>query len=340
MKLLESSKLELPTVFFVSDRSRVEEVPIGVPFIYGDESMELHIIRILEYEVLYQAAVKTGFPFNFAKILEENGFKDLIEWGYDHPIYVDYKTEGMIDLTTFDINDTKTFGNCSHSVSDFIRDSSVYVNIEKLKMLNVFPVWLDTLEKAVHTNIHNFSVYNSDMYNKKLGGMYGSLELVSPSKNLLVVDISGSIPKGVSSTVLTLAKHLATSFYADLVITGSKSTLYPYEELYKLNINTIYDENGMDNDQIYFKNLVTSEKKIYKTAIVFGDNHSPSYPWCNAYNKGSRAISEADGKKICKWEVQKLISFHTDGVSHIAGYSTWFSPQETEKIADWVKYLV
>src|SRR5690606_10154781 len=109
------------------------------------------------------------------------------------------------------------------------------------------PIWLDTIEEAVHTNIHNFAVFNSNMYNKKLEGMYGSLDLVSPDRNVIIIDISGSIPKGVSSTCLAMAKNLAETFYADLLITGSKSTIYPYETLTELNIDTIYDENGRDN---------------------------------------------------------------------------------------------
>ena len=98
---------------------------------------------------------------------------------------------------------------------------------------------------------------------------------------------------------------MAESFYADLLITGSKSTLYPYENLHELNVTTIYEENGMDNDQIYFKNLVTTDAKNYKTAIIFGDNHHPGYTWSNIYNRNSKTISDEDGKKMCKWNIDK-----------------------------------
>ena len=151
--------------------------------------------------------------------------------------------------------------------------------------------------------------------------------------------ISGSIPKAVSSTCLTLAKNLSESFYADLLITGSKSTLYNYEELYKLDVQKVYTENEMDNDQVWFKKLVSSSEKVYKTAIVFGDNHSPSYPWKNSFNKNTREISREGGKKLCKWKVEKLISFHTSSHKETAGYADWFSPNEVEKIKDWVTYL-
>jgi hypothetical protein len=345
MKLLTSDRLELPKVYFVSDREKIEEIPPGVPFIYGDEFDEPYIVRLLEYEVLYQEAVRSGYPFNFRKILKENGYNDIREFDYHNPAYLQLTTKGDPTGVT-DVDEKKWELGTSAGQSkfkEFVKDSSCYVDIEKLKALNVFPVWLNTIEDAVSTNIHNFAVFNNNMYNKKLEGMFGSLDLVSPSRNLIIIDISGSIPRAVSSTTLTLAKNLAETFYADLLITGSKSTLYAYENLHELNIDTIYDENGMDNDQVYFKKLVTSTEKRYKTAIVFGDNHNPGWDWSNKYNRNTKTISEKDGKKMCKWEIEKLISFHTSDYytqkNKIAGYAVWFEPEEIERIEGWVEYL-
>lgn len=337
MKLLQSKKFKLPQIYFITKRSEIKEIPVGVPFIFGDKKSEPHLVRILEYEVLYQEAIASGYPFNFKQILKDNGYLDLQDWYYDHPIYMEYTTKGIPDDIV--VEDLRSLKGNTGQFKKFIKDSAVYVDVEKLKALNVFPIWLDSIEKAVHTNIHNFAVYNNNMYNKKLEGMYGAIDLVSPNRNLIIIDISGSIPKGVSSTCLILAKNLASSFYADLLITGSKSTLYTYEDMHKLDIETIYEENGMDNDQTYFRKLVSSEKRVYKTAIVFGDNHSPSYAWSNEYNKNNKTISREDGKKLCVWEVEKLISFHTSSSSKIAGYADWFKVAEVEKMTDWVKYL-
>jgi hypothetical protein len=346
MKQLVSERLRLPKVYFISDRAEIKDIPIGVPFIFGDESVEPHLVRLLEYEVLYQEAIKSGYPFDFRQILKDAGFDDNTDFWYHHPCYMELTTEG-VDLD----KDPEADETLSHmgekwgKYKEFIKDHAAYVDIEKLKKLKVFPIWLDKIEKAVHTNIHNFAVYNENMYNKKLEGMYGALDLVSPSRNLIIIDISGSIPKAVSSTCLTLAKNLAETFYADLLITGSKSTLYPYERLNDLNINTIYQENGMDNDQVYFRKLVTSDRRKYKTAIVFGDNHSPGWNWSNSYNRGCGTISKEDGQKLCEWEIEKLISFHTQkharykGERAVAGYAEWFTPKEIEHVDDWVKYL-
>jgi len=341
MKLLKSRKFELPQVYFISDRAEIKEIPVGVPFIYGDARSEKYLIRVLEYEVLYQEAIKSGFPFNFKKILKDNGYLDIVDFGYSHPVYMEYTSEGIDELGELD--ELTSFGDDTDKFKKYIKDSTAYVDIEKLKHLNVFPIWLDSIEKAVHTNIHNYAVFNNNMYNKKLEGMYGSIDLVTPNKNLIIIDISGSIPKAVSSTCLALAKNLAETFFADLLITGSKSTLYAYEHLGDLDIHTIYSENGMDNDQVYFRKIVTADERSYKTAIVFGDNHSPCDRWSNKYNKKAKYISREDGQKMCKWKIEKLISFHTsnrkEDDKHIAGYADWFLPEETEYIPNWVKYL-
>jgi len=339
MKLLTSKKFKLPTLYFITDREDIKKLPIGVPFIYGDEHLEPQIIQILEFEILYEKARSSGLPFNFKRILFDAGYRDLQDFWWNHTVYIDYATEEGSESSYF--TQDKVIGKDKSLFRQFIRDSAVYVDIRKIKNLNIFPLWLDKIEDAIRTNIHNFAVYNVNMYNKKLEGMYGALELVAPDRNLIIIDISGSIPKAVSSTCLALSKSLAETFYADLLITGSKSTLYAYENLQKLNVDTIYSENEMDNDQVYFMKLLTSDIKSYKTAIVFGDNHHPGSKWNNLYNKGTRNISDADGKKMCKWKIDKVISFHTKSNEIIAGYARWFDVEKrnVEHIKDWVKYL-
>ena len=342
MHLITSKKLSLPKVYYIYDRNEIKDIPIGIPFIVGDKETEEHIIRLMEYESLYQAALKTGYPFNFRRILRDNGYYDLESFSYGCGAYMEITSDGIIggdgDDFDLDILELHSFHGSIDSFKRYIRDNSAYVNIEVLKNLNVFPVWMDKIEEAISTNIHNFAVFNNNMYNKKLEGCYGALELTSPSKNLIIIDISSSIPKACSSIFLALSKNLEEAFYADILITGSKSTLYEYENLHSLDIKTIYSQNEMDNDQLYFKKIVSTHKK-YKTCICMGDNDSPSHNWSNSFNKGSKRISREDGKKICKWEIDHVISFHTKGVENLAAYLDWFTFKTEERIEDWVTYL-
>jgi len=336
MKLLESKKFTLPIVYYITDREEINELPPGIPYIFGDEKSEKYIVRLLEYELLYESAMRSGYPFDFKKILRDNGYKTQ-SFHFSSPAYMEYESDDDITRTVI-CKEEGSVSTTSGLFKEFIEDTAAWVDISKLKSLNVFPTWLEEVEEAISVNINAFAVFNPNMYNKKLEGMYGAISMSSPPKNLIIIDISGSIPKAVSTTCLALAKNLSETFYADLLITGSKSTLYAYEDVASMDIDTIYSENGMDNDQVYFRELLETER-TYDTAIIFGDNHSPGYPWRNGYNKGSHRISDADGKKINKWSVKKVVSLHTNNSTEMAGYGVWFSPDDVQHIAEWVKYL-
>ena len=331
MELLTSKKFKLPTLYFLTDRAEIKDIPIGIPFIIGNETDKEYFIQLLEWEVLYQRAVQTGLPFNWEKILRDNGYKPVYGPQH-HPVFFDYK-ESEVDYESIeaDIIDLSSITDDNGDFAHYINDCTAIVDTNKLKDLNVFPVWLDKIEKAIETNIHNFAVYNPNMYNKKLEGMYGALEFTSPDRNLIVCDISGSMTKSIATFILLYSKTMAETFYADILVTGGISVVYPYELIHTLDVDNVYTEVGRSNEGDIFKVLV-SEEKHYKTAIVFGDNDHPGH-------YASCSISDEDGKKLCKWKVDKLISFHKDSNTELAGYSRWFEPREVEKISNWVKYL-
>lgn len=350
MKLLRSTRgIPIPKLYLVTERAEIGDIPHGIPYIFADASLEDYLVRTLEYEVLYQRAVSLGYPFNFKKILEEQGFTDIRDFSHNsasRDVRLSLKTDGT---TGNSFEETESLEGNATLFQEFVKDSSKYVDVSILKNLKIFPTWMDDVQKAISTNIQTFATWDTNMYNKKLDGMYGGVKLTPPHKNLIIIDISGSIPRAVSSTCLALAKNMAESFYADLVITGSKSTLYDYCEIASLNINDLYEKNGMGNDQTHFKKLVTEIQRDYDTAIVFGDDHTPGYAWSNEYNSGNRTISKEDGQELCKWNINQLISFHTFDPKTadyweskeclVAGYADWFEPNNIVHIEGWVKDL-
>lgn len=331
MKLLQSRKFKLPVVYFITDRGDIKKLPIGVPFIYGDKSIEESLIRLLEYEILYQSALKSGYPFNFKKILNDNGYNDLINWGYEITPLLDYITDENYDV---DNSTTSQQLNNQNIFKKFVKDSAVTVDLQKLKDLKIFPVWMDNVEKAITVNINNFAMYNPLMYNKKLDGMYGALELSNPQKNLLVIDISASIPKAIGTTFATMSKHLAESFYCDIIFTGRDTIFIPYEEIYKMDIEEIYNLYGNSQECEVFRKIITRDLKKYNTCIVMGDNHSICDSW-----GGEKNISKKDGQKLNKFEINHLICFHTTQEDTVPGFADWFTPNTVEHIKNWKKYL-
>ena len=327
---LLSKKFKIPIVYLVQDRKDLKDLPIGIPYIMGDAKLASYYIRILEFEILYQSALRTGIPFNFLKLLKDNGY-NITRYDYSKAVLE------LISNTELSEGkeEEKSVETVCLTIHDYIKDSAVYVDTEVLKNLKVFPVWLEDIKESINININNFLAIDPLAYNKKLDGMYGSVSLASPAKNLIIIDISGSIPRGCSSTCLALAKTMCESFYADLMITGTITTLYPYDEVQNLNLDTVYSDNGQSNEQRYYKKLVTSDERHYGTVICFGDNHHPGQSW----DRSDSRYTVEDGQKLCKWTVDKLISLHTKDYDKLAGYCTWFKPKTIEKIKNWTKYL-
>ncbi len=352
MKLLKSKRgIPIPDLFFVTDRSKIKEIPKGVPYFYGDPCHKEAMVLILEREVLLQRALRTRLPIDFNRILKSQGFTSVEDfYNIENSKGSDPKIDAKIGSEA-----EASLKSRANALRSYIASGSVYVDIQVIKDLNIMPTWMISLEDAVSTNIHNFAAFDHNLYNKKLEGMYGGITLKTPRKNLIIVDISGSIPNQVSSTCLTLAKNLSESFYADLMITGSKSTLYEYHELEKLDTERVYEENGTDNDQIYFKKLLTETERDYDNVIVFGDSDRPGLPWINKHNHHSKTvdISIEQGRALCRWSCNKILSFHTKNTewyrdkgywkpndAGLAGYARWFSPKvETKHIGSWVKDL-
>ena len=334
MELITSKKFELPVLYFISDREEIKNIPIGVPFVYGNKRDKSRFRRMLEYEVIWNRAVKSGFPFDFKKLLYDAGFRNVKFHSFCDNIYVDHKNTGDYDIDSIDKPEKQIYeGKNTSLFEEFVEDCSAYVDMKVLKELKVFPTWLTEVEEAIETNVHNFALYNPYMYNKKLDGMYGAIDMQSPNKNLIVIDISASIPRAVGTTCLMLSKHLVESFYADLMVTGTKTFLFPYEEIKDLDVKGMYNEFGCGNESKMYRALVTGDPKKYTTAIVFGDNHSP----CDAWTGGT--IGRDDAKKVCTWSVEKMISLHTCSDTRRAGYGDFFDVKEVTHIKDWVKYI-
>jgi hypothetical protein len=339
MKKLKSKRgIPIPTLFFITDREEIKDIPKGVPYFIGSADTEDYMVAILEYEVLLQKAKTSGYPFDFKAILRDQGY-----WGLEYRGDVGIETN--LGLKKGQDSKGNKLVSRKNEFIDFIVEGNCYVDMNIIKELNIFPVWMETLESAISTNIYKFATFDSNMYNKKLDGMYGGMKLNSPPRNLIIIDISGSIPRQVSSTCLVIARNMAESFYADLMITGSKTTLYPYEQIHELDVNNIFNDNGLDNDRVYFQKLLEGDERVYDTLIVFGDQDSPGWTWRNEFNVGlKKMMSDQEGKDLNKWKVNNIISFHAghpymNDDKTIAAYGRWFESSNVKFIHDWVKYL-
>jgi len=336
IKLIQSSRLKLPIVYLVETQKELQSLPLGIPFIRAKLSEYDNCVQMLEFEVLWKSMKESKFTFKWAEILAKNGFVNTWKYGIA-------RSSGCPEVTTSD-KDWRDSGKVNKvdgkfnnetgmmGVSTFLNDISYKVDIEVIKELKLIPSWLMDIEQAISENILNSVTYNPALYTKKLDLPLGGIEFNTAEKNVVIIDISGSIPPSISGTMITIAKTLSEQFFADVVITGSISVLYEYDQIDSLDAKVVYKKVGSNNDQAYFIKLL-SEPRKYKTAIVFGDEDSPGYRWNYSTDK---TISDEDGKKLCKWEVKEIISFHTHNHKKIAAYGRWFNTTNVTHIDNWV----
>lgn len=330
MKLIQSNKLSLPIVYLINNHSELSTLPYGIPFIVGDCEKEYNdYVRLLEFEVLLRSALASGLPFKWQKILEDNGYKNLYTTlaFSETCVYINDESSISIDKTLNPVEKSST-------ISEFIADISYQVDLECLKGLKIIPVWFsEKIEDAIKSNILSSITWNPSLYNKKLDNVTGDISLTNQNRNLIIIDISASIPKSIAKACLLLSKTMSTQFYADLLITGARSGLFDYTEVDNLDVNQVYKDYGQSNECKDFR-AILSEYKVYDNVIVFGDNHTPLDSW-----SGEKKISVKQAKEICKFKVNKIFSFHTTEFNKLAGYAEMFDCSNIENIQNWVKYL-
>lgn len=312
IKKIVSKKIELPTIYLVETEEDFKELPKGLPYIIGTEKELPFIVTYLEFQVLFRSCKKTKLAINWLLCLERLGYKNLRH----------YK-----------LNSGGTFIGSGHSgptevtMDEFVQDPYL-VDFDALAALKVLPVWLDDLRASIETNIINEVAFDPTAFNKQLGLNVGAPVMKTNKKNLLILDVSGSIPRGVVKTITGLAKLMSKKFYADVMITSGKTVLIDYEQVPNSDIIQIAKDSGSGNEGIMYQNIVKQHLE-YGNIISFGDDDHPGY-----------FGNIREGEQICNIKVDTLISLHTNSRSeNITGYARWFKPKTVKKVTDWVKTI-
>ena len=162
-------------------------------------------------------------------------------------------------------------------IEEYVGDMSSYVNIEMLQRLRLMPAFIGDILDCVKLNVSS-GIYWSEGYNKRLGLPVGRFNASGQLPNLVILDVSGSIPRGISATMITLIDTLRTQLSADLIITSTNSRFYPMgAELPKPQ--EIRDMFGYGNEQYDFFRILNRHirGRHYGHVFSFGDNDTPDY---------------------------------------------------------------
>lgn len=242
-------------------------------------------------------------------------------------------------------DDPRYFNDCTNTtegmfhefnINDWIGTSEFVVDVMRLQQLEMLPKFLSDIVSATYTRGED--LHWEEGYNKKLGICSGNFTDIQGSKNLLIIDVSASIPTAVSSTMLALADNLRQQMSADLIITGGKSYFWAAgEEL--PSPQKIRDMVPRSNEDIMFKRIMKEHVfgNTYDNVIAFGDNDRP-YWYDPKINIPPTRIGKLYSFRVWDDYDEKV---HPNQKSEPVGYANWVKyacPEcDYEYDIDWVK---
>lgn len=201
------------------------------------------------------------------------------------------------------------------SLTDFMADEMSRVNVEQLQSLGMLPAFMSDVTDAIRTNLLS-SMRWRDGWNKRLGCALGDFSVGTKAPNLIILDISGSIPSGISSTMLQLIDTLRGQAEADLIVTGGSSYYWtadeelPSPEWIRANISCC-------NEAVMFYRILRERLagRHFGNVISFGDNDAPAkFAFWDRDND-----NDSCGIGI---QVDRVMHFHT-WKPRTTGYAEW-----------------
>ena len=192
------------------------------------------------------------------------------------------------------------------SIEQYAGDLSAYVNIEVIQSLHLMPQFIGDILDCVRVNLVSANKW-SEGYNKKLGATVGNFNRSSQLPNLIILDVSASIPRGISATMLALIDTLRTQCNAELIITSTCSKYYGLND--KLPTpQELRDTFGYGNESGMFIDILNTRVagRHFGHVFSFGDYDTPSYGWLRCENT----------------KIEKVHHFHTTELDS-TGYAKW-----------------
>lgn len=346
MRLLSYPGIRLPRVYVTSDRSEAIVMrESGIPYIFTQDDDATIVLCVLYHWLCerfphikwrqqlglrsvrsYVVHVPGGEATEEeTESLERGVAGDDSELTLDAGDEADEVETSDDAETRHDVADerrefTGTDGNSRQveivSLTDFMADEMSRVNVEQLQALGMLPAFMSDVADAIRTNLLS-SMRWRDGWNKRLGCAIGEFSVGTKAPNLIILDISGSIPSGISSTMLQLIDTLRGQAEADLIVTGGSSYYWPADaelpspEWIRANVSC-------NNEAVMFYRILRERLagRHFGNVISFGDNDAPAR--FDFYRTGDEDDSCGIGI-----QVDRVMHFHTWRPGTRTGYAEW-----------------
>lgn len=201
------------------------------------------------------------------------------------------------------------------SIQQYVGDLSSSVDIDALQKLGMLPKFVGDVTDCIKHNISQ-SMRWTEGYTKKLGYPLGKFNCKAELPNLVIIDVSSSIPDGIAATMLTLADTLRSQCNAELIITSARSGYYPVgAELPKPQ--TLRDYYGRNNESYEFLGILAKyiAGREFGHVISFGDNDNPG--------RWHSIRPTAAGVNLQNTKVHAVHHYHTYKKDTETGYARW-----------------
>lgn len=248
-----------PKIVLVGPR---EKAPEGIPYLKWDEDSDNLLIFRLMLPMLEK-------KFRFFKWREV--FADLTGEKYT-PVKLSYNPPAE-DRGNNSYSESAE-GVCDKTLEELAMDTGSSVDMDLLLKMRLVPKFFGELADVIKVNLTN-SYQWTDGYNKKLGICCGYLEERPRKRSLVILDISASIPDGLSAGMMTLIKTITDITNADLILTGGISKFYTNEEVLKMDIDYERRSIPRSNESSFFRKILKTHDMNYDVVISFGDSDNP-----------------------------------------------------------------
>lgn len=322
MELVSAYGLPLPKLYKVMTKEEADSLlAAGIPYVFTDLPTKT-IIRVLMLPVLKKLYPGIKWDEFFKKDIEDVRRNNIVfvDGGYCKQDKEEEFSLEILDDRVADVALSERYFDgarediCYTPLEEALKDTSASVDPKILIELGLLPSFLGDIEGSIRRNYFNTSW--TEGYNKKLGVPLGVFNAAPEAKNLLIVDISGSIPDGISATLLTLLETMRHTCNADVIVTGSTSKFYAADD--ELPTPQWLRENiGYGNESRRFTNILVEKisGNHYGNVIVFGD-------WDHPIIVDHLERNENNHVNYKTTQVDNLVCYHTFE-EEVPGYGRW-----------------
>lgn len=294
MHQLKAAGVKLPKIYVCDNDSDTEVCRSnGIPYVKWKGSDE-QLIKLVFYPVL-----KDMFPYvKWEEILNIDSIED----------------PGIVyQKGTYNRYHGSHHGECTIPLTEYCGDLKHKVNVDQLQDLKLLPKFLGDIADNIRENYADYMFVEG--WNKKYGAPVGHYDPTSQAMNLVIVDVSCSIPFGIAATLLSLADTMRTNAKAGLIITGGISLYYDIDDELpspqRLRRMVPRSNEGEMFAKIIQQHIVG---KHIGNVICFGDNDSPEF-----FSYGENSVKNLSFEGT---QVDAIWGYHTR-YNELPGYCLW-----------------